>query len=254
MRFICCREHNHVVVSSFLLLTNPTPFYRDRAFDCIDDCNWDTASALLRLSTKYQVHILRKKAIMRLKKLYPDTFEAYARLRETQSLNFKDGNHIAMFRLARETQSLNFLPLAFYHVALSDADGLRTQPGISQQDLVMCFLGRERLRQALWQLIESSGFLDGRHSNDGDFVADSDCNQFKLRLMKSPLWRQIIDTPDILGLQLYSINMRGVCQGCRSSFWSRIQNKRHDIWNELPDYFGLPPWEELKAQSLPPEA
>jgi hypothetical protein len=37
-----------------------------------------------------------------------------------------------------------------------------------------------------------------------------------------------------------------ICPGCRSRISELQEAGRKKMWEELPGYFGLPPWEELK--------
>jgi hypothetical protein len=39
---------------------------------------------------------------------------------------------------------------------------------------------------------------------------------------------------------------KSLCTGCRSHAKELLQKGRKKIWDELPGFFDLPPWSELK--------
>ncbi|KAF9261798.1 hypothetical protein L218DRAFT_961030 [Marasmius fiardii PR-910] len=201
-------------------------------------------SGILRLSTKYLNHSLRKKSISILHSYIPTTFEEYNRLAPRSLRRFKSDTLMACARLAQETNVPTILPYIFYCIArLSPQRILKDDPAdISWRDKTICQIGRERLRQA--EMSMSHSFLLG-------FVPAPNCRTIILcTVARGPhaAWHNL----DGSGKSSNPLKEFGkwkdlnVCEECVEFCKNAHKEGRNAVWECLPALFEMERWETLR--------
>ncbi|KAL0063923.1 hypothetical protein AAF712_009113 [Marasmius tenuissimus] len=123
-----------------------------------ESIKWTCFSAVLRLSTKYQVDFLRHRAYKLLSSLYPTTLAKWDARDSTTSLESFEARPFAVYLLAKEADLPSVLPAALYLCADSQdinyiLEGLESHDAkhiqLEWQDKKACIRAREALSIAL---------------------------------------------------------------------------------------------------------
>ncbi|KAJ7895572.1 hypothetical protein B0H14DRAFT_2680869 [Mycena olivaceomarginata] len=210
--------------------------------------------AILRLSHKYDVGYLHRRALQHLStEFYSASVEEYLEYeKKTSHLKYRSNDvdkvsyDFAVINAAREVGALWFLPMAYY-----DA----------------CRRGFERLLSALARGPNESHvrtFLSGYHylceatlrAALGCLSGPADlCPQPNICKQLHDRWRFIVFEPptsmplDLLAQMEKHISPTGLLphRFCVPCYESVNCKGFRDCWNDLPSYFGLPGWPELNA-------
>ncbi|KAJ7502967.1 hypothetical protein B0H11DRAFT_2274385 [Mycena galericulata] len=122
-------------------------------------------------------------------------------------------------------------------------DGVRQEDGTAASlgaiDARRCVLGREKLLQTQWALGNTMEWLKSRH-DDGCTVPR--CGSWRDRQMNIAL------ISGKLGAFLPPSALAdvGLCAACLRRAVQSISAGRKKMWDELPSFFDLPPWSELR--------
>ncbi|KAJ3888113.1 hypothetical protein GG344DRAFT_54336 [Lentinula edodes] len=206
----------------------------------------DFISGVLRLSSKYMIHSLRRKCIAVLTRTLPSTLEDYdsrtSRGKST-SKHLKSDVVMRAIRLAQETNVTIVLPFAYYCVArLPSRRILEDQPDdMNWQQKTVCLVGRERLRYAEMSL--SHSFLLG-------FQRAPTCTNVLCAMARSPHteWHLMEASRHPHPLRPYNRwNALNVCNECVANAKKQHLQGRQEVWKCLPTFFEMGTWEELRT-------
>jgi hypothetical protein len=64
--------------------------------------------------------------------------------------------------------------------------------------------------------------------------------------MRDALFRRNTKTFELLALSTFAGQGKNLCDGCRNHAIILTTAGRKKVWTELPGFFELPPWSELK--------
>jgi len=230
------------------------------------------ASALLRLSTKYQVHRLRQQLLSELSAAWPSTLSSWD-AREEAMLSPNGAyeprkytpHPILVINLARSVNAPELLSSAFYDLSRSSISS--TAAGYIASETMECHqLAEEDLFHLLKGREDASRFLStflavrlgGRkpspnciYTQAGDHPRRSYCqaafeNIFydMLRDANSLLCYRSCD-PLFAIINAEMIHERddgGIllrpCEYCRAEFRMEVEAARNDFWHSLPEWFG----------------
>ncbi|KAJ7684273.1 hypothetical protein DFH06DRAFT_1155170 [Mycena polygramma] len=223
----------------------------------------ETVVGILRLSHKYEVNYLRRRALIHLSSGFPtelSSTETVTGSWGTSSDLLGVGPFIAIIRLAREVDALWVLPTAFYNLA----DACSTGPGLLTSIRPSTFNGRSAQLSDEDQTAFVNGYCAQINTGPSDvtrFLHEpatipgcSDghrCMVLRLRAIEmvrhdraSPrfqadpllLWHGLDDWKRLLG----------ICLACGDALTETHMEARLAFWDQLPQMYGLPPWEELR--------
>lgn len=232
---------------STLTRTHPTRYYdRNESKDFI------LIAAVLRLSTKYNVEYLRQRAFHQLSCLYPTTLEAWDH-RVDAAIEIFDARPFAVLKLAKETNHPALLPAAMYLCADSEdinviLDGLDSIDGshveLDWDEKRACIRARQNLLLALRSRIFR--FLLGTLDVMG-CTTPSSCDSSKFKWLRSLEASLNHGSPGVFSIKFpWSAFCRAVCEVCFSTSQAHSNNQRRALWDELPSFFDLPTWEEIR--------
>ncbi|KAJ7350759.1 hypothetical protein DFH08DRAFT_695625 [Mycena albidolilacea] len=211
--------------------------------------------ALVRLGRKYDFRNLLDSAVARLAFENPTTIEKLDAL----VINGKPFPHVptrivrhkALFldiiTLARENDIPFVLPCAYYRVlwhytplfdGVPRGDG--TRAFLAPVDLRRCILARDELLKARFHKGYSYGWLK-------EWEYDSDCaHPARCIEARNALLHCYIDFSRLWILEKYGQDQNLLCPACYDHAAESTLAGRKKLWEDLPKFFDLPPWSELK--------
>ena len=240
-------------VSVFTSASAPTCTYSCTSFfENGKETQFAVVAGVLRLSTKYQVPHLRRRAILHLITAYPTSLQAWDDRNSKRTIPATPYVPFAVLELARLTDVEAILPAAMYcccTTSIKDIfDGVPwggSQLDMTWADKRTCIIGRQELLSAKQNTI--SAFL--KPGNVPMCQAHDACNTGRLKTVFTntddeycdPLW-------DRFDWDKFS---QVVCPACLSASKSSYEQARKELWNNLPSIFNLRNWTELEASLAP---
>ncbi|KIJ58511.1 hypothetical protein HYDPIDRAFT_171253 [Hydnomerulius pinastri MD-312] len=214
-------------------------------------------SAILLLSTKYEITELWLKATRHLEFGLPSTLEIFDNPIYVEHRKFAEENAIELVNLARQIGLLEILPCALYYCARLPIDTILDGKGantLSAADVLACLLGKEQLLKLqrekthpfIWQAPKPN-IKDRRtrRCTDGTCVCGGQHGKFLKYLQEKDL-----STP--FPLELFDQwHIVGRCVYCAAHLIVAHQEARESVWKDLPAVFGLGSWEDHWSYSTP---
>jgi hypothetical protein len=226
-----------------------------RYYDPAETKDFLLIAAILRLSTKYNVDVLRRRALAHISSLYPTTLQEWD-LRKDTAMEVFNARPFAVLLLAKETGHQALLPACMYlcadSVDINDIlDGLKSIDGqhieLDWPDKRACIRGRQNLLLALRS--EVFAFLTGSLAIP-NCVSPQRCDSSKLRWLQSLEASLGNGCPGIFSIKFPGASFRkAVCDNCYTASYTNSNHQRQLIWDKLPSYFDMPPWVELAKSS-----
>ncbi|KAK7025116.1 BTB domain-containing protein [Favolaschia claudopus] len=228
------------------------------SFHCKKVLPLPVIGALLRLGRKYDIKYLFDSAVARLTSEFPATLQeldiAMSSNRKVENIRgyatMTSCNLIFdIITLAHENQIFTVLPLAYYLAAVYKPRALfeindndEGNPRLPPIHLRRCISGRESLITK--QLLPSYVFGWVTKWEFKDCTTVAACRHFRESFLTACLQERAL-----LALNAEWTAAR-LCQNCSGHAEKLISAGREKIWNELPEIFDLPPWNELKNGDL----
>lgn len=205
----------------------------------------------MRIGKKYDIGLIYSQAMLRFTTEFPSTLAAFDNCpTQPNRIDSFTLDPLSVVKLAYETQTLCILPAAWYlccaEYDLDDIFDGKSAYGdalvtLSTENLRTCVLGREKL---LDDRLEFHTWIaeDSKHCYD-----PLDCITKKRNalytLAGTPCFAESLTRwNDMNKVLLGDLDLCGVCYKDAEACYER---GRQNIWDELPTYFGLPPWEIL---------
>lgn len=209
--------------------------------------------SVLRLSTKYEVQCLRKRAIEALLRWYPSTLKEYMPFCGSAHPAQDHPRHVLVANAARETDVPVLLPTALLLCA-STANSYALYDGLVRDDIRYTladankralFVGRSKLAHAARSRTQACFFYPRDTSK---CKAPQRCDEF------CRIYASVFDGKDDPWMNpFYKISWKAVqstcCSNCAISWEQHHSEECELVWKEFPTYFGLPDWNTLVEQS-----
>ncbi|KAJ6581641.1 hypothetical protein B0H19DRAFT_515007 [Mycena capillaripes] len=205
--------------------------------------------ALIRLGRKYEFRNLLDAAVGLVMCDNPATLEEYL-ARGNGERKILGYTRIDMLALVRENNILSALPCAYYHVVRSCTqselfDGVPRLDGtlacLDANDIRRCNLSREKIIAKQIQPGYTLGFFT-KWDYDAGCTHARTCGKTREKMFQSSL--------NPLGIHALDNGENGwkdvFCAACFRHIKDLIDAGRTRMWEELPSFFDLPPWSELK--------
>ncbi|KAK7025092.1 BTB domain-containing protein [Favolaschia claudopus] len=208
--------------------------------------------AIIRLSRKYDIKDLFDSAVARLTSEFPTTLDEYDTISKDPT-RFKrieqyDGLLFDMIALASKNYILTPLPCAYYTLVRRYSiaalfrgvqhDG--TLSSISGVDLSRCAAAHEKLLVKQLQPGYTLGW-----TRKWDF--EGQCTSSRCQGIRSFALAHHLDNSWIDALASpTALDRMGYCPSCTRHVNEAVTAGRRRIWNELPSFFDLPPWGQLR--------
>jgi hypothetical protein len=237
-------------------------------------------AGILRLSTKYDVDYLRRRALKHLDALYPLTLAAFDKRQETRTTPWRDNTAFFVASLARELRLEWLMPPVLYCVCSCPAgdivDGYIWNNDVGQEERGDAGEGEEeggrkdQVKKRIKLNKEDRGRcvsalidLGNREKRDilGFLTVDevhgcgtpSQCRKARVEVLRT------VDTSrdylDPLGAMdnRWEAYAKCVCKVCAEEGRRAHDEERERFWDALPRVLGLSDWdvlEELKGEAL----
>ncbi|KAK6995853.1 hypothetical protein R3P38DRAFT_2656041 [Favolaschia claudopus] len=221
----------------------------------------DVLIGVLRLSHKYEVHSLRKRALVHISATHPTSLEEYdAWAQQPQPAwlsEAMDRDEALIPILARQLSMAWILPIAFYRDCkqMSERSMLESSQSLDDKTLVVTAC-RTLEGTAVSQMLE---FLWPNDDEEAEGCRNPvGCMVARIRMRrKAERRRQRFPiTAPRLPLEIWEPKDWDAvlaCGSCLASMKAGYETARKEFWDALPDIFDLPSWDELeklKAEAL----
>ncbi|KAJ7772079.1 hypothetical protein DFH07DRAFT_879163 [Mycena maculata] len=207
-------------------------------------------AALIRLGRKYDFREILDATVERVTFENPTTLEEFPSGKYNPTrIDYHPGLVFDMITLIRENNILSALPCAYYRAILFHSvniiDGIPREDGtlaaLASIDQRRCGLAREKLIKTQLKTGYTIGWL--RDQGRADCTNTSSCDAKRTEILYHYL--------DILNLwalgRIAQATMgKSLCEACRKHAIESNESGRKKLWEELPSFFELPPWNELK--------
>ncbi|KAJ6466860.1 hypothetical protein C8R45DRAFT_876618 [Mycena sanguinolenta] len=218
-------------------------------------------AAMVRMGRKYDFKNLLDAAVQRLQEEHAVTVEEHETFfhRAITECSYtphtivrQPGLVFDMLTLARENNLFTLLPSAYFRAIFLRSkveilDGIPSKDGdppamLSSLDQRICILGIQKILKAAWD-------HDGFHRWMTSAAPSPGCTNNQCR-MRKPLISYILvrNTFEALGpfLAITGESWPWICGQCVRYHMDVMAGMRKKMWEDLPSYFDLPPWDELK--------
>ncbi|KAJ6452660.1 hypothetical protein C8R45DRAFT_1223452 [Mycena sanguinolenta] len=188
--------------------------------------SFDIVAGILRLSQKYQVEPLKKRALVHLSRRYPITLEEFVPTDEWH-------DPIAVANLARHVLAEWILPVVLYFCTwLKPEDFL--DGSLSPSDRLLCLRARDQL-QTRWaskvlNFLWEPPQIPGCETRESCADLRVDCRAL------AETWREEHIPFSISGVKVFGMKLPSLVN----------QQSRQAFWDNLPTLFGLPDWLTLR--------
>ncbi|KAJ6519052.1 hypothetical protein C8R45DRAFT_885306 [Mycena sanguinolenta] len=221
----------------------------DPAFLAVQAMPLPAVGAFIRLGRKYDFKDFLNLAVARLTAEFPATLEAFDDLpEELQTITPYSGVFFDVLALASENNLLSVLPVAYFSVidectllfeGIKKPDG--TTATLSPIQLHRSVAGREKLLLKQFQSGYTLEWALDTLKVDG-CTAHSECRKARKILVRDFLNKSFVW---VFFSASTVMDMCHLCTACSSHATKAIDAGRIKMWGELPQIFGLSPWDEL---------
>ncbi|KAJ6449174.1 hypothetical protein DFH09DRAFT_1386125 [Mycena vulgaris] len=242
------------------------PFPALTTFDIIVGC--------LRLSHKYGVDYLRRRALIHLSSRYRTTLaewessdydeEAKSRLPSQIDTWLPPDDfayHICVIQLVREVDVPWILPIAFYRLSIPFNNLARLIfNGTLYKGISRSLSAEDQESFVRWHSVQTQSatldilrFLYHPVDPDSGCISPSECLRERLNAMERS--REVIQINTSVPLHIWDDDEwetveENVCHVCFAALKRKHAEARQAFWDKLPSIYDLPPWEELEKMKL----
>ena len=204
------------------------------------------------MSAKYETHNLRRKVIALLLSTFPTTLPAYNSLIEKAKNDksfrppFKTVPELVALANAFQIAAPILLPYALLKMQrIADADLTYITDGVQGRgtriyladDLQRCVLrGRPALTRACRTIVIPNIFVPAQ-------CVEGFCDTEKINYMSKHIRADGYMDP------LLQRSFKHFCRDCKEVLDTEAKAGRLNVWTQLPELFGLPPWEALEGST-----
>ena len=205
--------------------------------------DFTTFSALLRMTTEYQLEEIRSQILLDLVPAYPTKFSEYENTSSRGESVFEAPlpHPNSVLDLLVQCKVAFALPFAYYRVCVAgDPASLDTSTDgvvLPSETLKIALRGQARLKEGEMEFAKKLAFQV--------------CSAWKCAgKSRAVVYDWIIPN----GAQTNGILERGefpgsgYCYQCMQAFPQEMTKAKEEAWKDLPSYFNLPPWDDAKYQ------
>ena len=198
-----------------------------------------TFSSLLRMATKYKFQGIRSQILLDLRSAYPIKFSDYeaSSCRGEAVFGLPLPHPNSVLDLFVKCNVTSALPFAFYRAYLAGNPALLNVKGVvllpSTLEAALC--GYMRLKADEVQFAKTLAF-----KNCGSWRCSGQTPASRTQVFN---WIHPKATTRNGILERVSFTGSGFCSQCLKTFAEGLSEAKADTWENLPSYFGLPPWD-----------
>ncbi|KAJ7509619.1 hypothetical protein B0H11DRAFT_1846688 [Mycena galericulata] len=204
---------------------------------------------ILRLSHKYNVPYLRRRALEHLGAIYPTRLSEYD-LREDNDENTAQTfiYRLVTIGMATEVGALWLLPVAYHDMCKNDIGSIisnKLWQALGEKERHAIVTGHSAQIQYFPKIVRFRTI----YKEDGDQCDDhSECNRLRFILTdEQSVWRSMMWTLDAWPDRRWGwMEGLGICKSCVADAKILHAQARQGFWDQMPQMFGLPGWDELE--------
>jgi hypothetical protein len=206
-------------------------------------------TGILRLSHKYDVPYLRRRALEHFGALYPTSLSVYdAKTTGVRISGINDHTQMIIpLQVASEIGALWLLPVAYFELCTQDISWILSDPywkQLGEKERTACLVGHQAQTEYFHKTI---AFLSVSKDDEADCDDWTECNQRRLEVDTDHIWENMRWTLDAWSEGDWTeMAELGICDGCIEEAKALYAAARQVFWDQLPQMFGLPGWEELE--------
>ncbi|KAJ7110262.1 hypothetical protein C8R43DRAFT_1042478 [Mycena crocata] len=220
---------------------------------------FDIIAGVLRMSHKYEVEALRKRALMHISSAYPTTLREWERLHDEGLPEWSaelQWSYFPLIFLSRQLSLDWILPTAFYEVCrVASVEEIIQCTGLESKDKVRCLEASSQLEATvttkildfLWSPFLINGCTSQRACTDARFSKRREAELWRQRAISEAVEFQALD---IWNKEDWYRLQETVCDVCLSTMKQTHKRARQKFWDELPEMFGLPDWTALEVMKI----
>ncbi|KAF5347591.1 hypothetical protein D9756_010707 [Leucocoprinus leucothites] len=213
-------------------------------------------AGVLRLSTKYDVQYLRRRALQHLAATFPTSLDAWHKRDKTRTIPPVDNTPFAALQLAREFDLPWIIPSIMYCISshpliksIEGADFCGQKLRLTSDDQRCALLGREKLlmMQNRYSVGLSQSPPEGGSGSaeEGEKCqGDGKCTVTRQKIPEIITAWTVACYLDFYREHQYLID-NGFCKTCHPAFLQRQRALAEEMWSALPFIFGLDDWMDL---------
>ncbi|KAK7064946.1 BTB domain-containing protein [Favolaschia claudopus] len=210
-------------------------------------------TGVLRMSHKYDINHLRKRALVHISANFPITLEQFS-VREKSGWYMElTANDLAMLSvLARELSFEWILPSAFYDMcAFGSKSTILRGPNSIEDKIQLMSACRSFDRMAVTDMLD---FLWPDQDPVDGCISFKHCSKAKIQCRRmAETWRRTAQVGPLGIWEPSDFDGLHVCDACLANSKAQYQTAQQAFWGTLPETFGLPNWIEvarLEAEAL----
>ncbi|KDR68187.1 hypothetical protein GALMADRAFT_105104 [Galerina marginata CBS 339.88] len=224
-----------------------------KAYKSIHTVSFPMLASMLRLGGKYEFEHLREAAMERLKGDLPVTLDSWDNQFNADSIRKRPlSYHIFdLINLLSELGILSLLPVAYYtclvqynldHILRGQKAPNGTLHDLPLEAKISLALGREALLKAITH--PSEWFMGCGLEGCSKPVS---CTSARIHCLSVVIehWEKVLVFFPLTWVALHD-HRTTFCATCAQNVAKEIEVSRKKIWEELPGYFRLPKWDDLK--------
>ncbi|KAK7052492.1 BTB domain-containing protein, partial [Favolaschia claudopus] len=220
--------------------------------------------SVLRMSHKYEVDELRKRALVHFSQAHPTTLSEWDTVVNDPPswTNLDDEKNILSISIARQFGATWILPTAFYRMCQStQEDNIIDTVYLDTSDKVRFLQGLRYLEttgasqmldflldESLWSNLNCHETLEAEQRV---CIGSREDDEWRHQIRSDLEERKGFDARvgAVMPLELWQHDHWSdlpACDDCTEEIQSALQEARQKLWNELPTIFGLPNWKKLR--------
>ncbi|KAJ7464364.1 hypothetical protein FB451DRAFT_1094162 [Mycena latifolia] len=206
---------------------------------------------ILRLSHKYDVPYLRRRALEHLGTLYPTTLSGYDARRANLHTFAKVRTllHMVMpLQVAAEVGALWLLPTLYYELCTQSIAwfvSAECWKELGERERTACLVGHSAQSRYFPNILHFLTLSKHSQSVCDDWTV---CNRLRLDIAnRTNKWQDMTCPLDAwVKSDWKKMEQSGICETCMEEAKTIHVAARRAFWDQLPQMFGLPPWAELE--------
>ncbi|KAJ7612183.1 hypothetical protein FB45DRAFT_843484 [Roridomyces roridus] len=212
--------------------------------------------SVLRLSNKYDVDYLRRRALIHLSSSFPTVLSDYDNKWERMSMSDlffeRPGASVLAIQIAREVHALWILPSAFYFMAETDESLIQSTLSIAAyKGHAACLSAHDQMlfmKSNLQLSRETHHLLRFLYSPDviPGCTGGEVCRRARMHALAAIQEEAYEHNTDLDPMDVFDPNKLEACKICCEFSTQANQEGRQSIWEKLPKMCGLPSWKELE--------
>ncbi|KAJ7166803.1 hypothetical protein C8R46DRAFT_1351066 [Mycena filopes] len=211
------------------------------------ECQFEHVLGILRLSHKYDVPYLRRRALEHLKSTFPTHLAEYDG-REPYPPEEAMLRGAATIKAATEVDALWLLPVAYYDLCRRPIAAILASPAfprLGEKERTACLVGHSAQVHAFPKIVR---FLSTPNDENADCEDWAECNRIRLQVAHvSATWVDMTWPLDFWNEDIWlAVQNDGMCERCIKDGRALHAAARQEFWDQLPEMFGLPGWEQLE--------